>query len=182
MGELLQIPSRIWVSERAVFEGGEMRLVPVSPPFWKDYDSCPEDRLDVLPVRYDVQRWLVLVAPEEASTSYPVMGGIVVAGAGYEPSSGDGVAWVVDIRVAEGSRRRGVGGELWRAAEAWGRTEGYRELRVETQDVNVPACRFYARMGCSLFSVEPGAYAKLGGEARVIWRKTLLATSEPPVV
>jgi hypothetical protein len=33
----------------------------------------------------------------------------------------------------------------------------------------VPACRFYARMGCELRAVTPGAYPNLPGEVQFLW-------------
>jgi len=44
---------------------------------------------------------------------------------------------------------------------------------VETQNVNVPACRFYARMGCVLGGIHRFAYPELPGEARLLWYKAL---------
>ena len=58
------------------------------------------------------------------------------------------VLW--DIRVAPSSRRRGVGAALFCAATEWAAATGYQELKVETQNVNVAACRFYGRHGCEL--------------------------------
>jgi GNAT superfamily N-acetyltransferase len=81
------------------------------------------------------------------------------------------VLW--DVRVAPPARGRGVAGALFRAAEDWARAQGCRELKVETQHVNIAACRLYARHGCRLAQVNPGAYAELPGELQLIWRKPL---------
>jgi hypothetical protein len=45
-------------------------------------------------------------------------------------------------------------------------------MKVETQNVNVPACRFYAAMGCTLGAVNLHAYAghpKVGHEVMLLW-------------
>jgi GNAT superfamily N-acetyltransferase len=44
-------------------------------------------------------------------------------------------------------RSSGVGSALFRAAEDWSRRRGCRTLKVETQNINLPACRFYVHMG-----------------------------------
>jgi hypothetical protein len=46
-------------------------------------------------------------------------------------------------------------------------------MLVETQDINVPACRFYAAAGYVLVRVEPQAYPTLPDETRLIWQKQL---------
>ena len=48
-----------------------------------------------------------------------------------------------------------------------------REVRVETQDVNVPACRFYHAHGFRLERVVLGAYPNLPNEVQLLWRKPL---------
>jgi hypothetical protein len=44
---------------------------------------------------------------------------------------------------------------------------------VETQNINVPACRFYARMRCTLGAIHRYAYPDLPGEAQLLWYRTL---------
>src|SRR5579863_1429186 len=83
------------------------------------------------------------------------------------------VAVLWDLRVHPTSRGMGVGGALFKAAENWARARGCRQMKVETQDVNVPACRLYAKEGCRLESVEHGAYRELPSEVRLIWAKSL---------
>ena len=46
-------------------------------------------------------------------------------------------------------------------------------MKVETQNTNVPACRFYSRMGCKLAAIDRFAYANPLGEAQLIWIKEL---------
>ena len=81
------------------------------------------------------------------------------------------VLW--DIRVAPEARGRGVGSALFRAAEAWASARGCSRLKIETQNINVPACRFYARQGCVLGAVNRFAYRELPDEVQLLWYKTL---------
>jgi ribosomal protein S18 acetylase RimI-like enzyme len=81
------------------------------------------------------------------------------------------VLW--DIRVVPERRGHGIGTALFRAAEAFAAARGCRELKVETQNVNVPACRFYQRHGCVLRTVNRFAYPALPDEVQLIWTKSL---------
>jgi hypothetical protein len=44
---------------------------------------------------------------------------------------------------------------------------------VETQNVNVAACRFYEGHGCLLEQANPGAYPQLPEEIQLIFSKAL---------
>ena len=78
-----------------------------------------------------------------------------------------------DIRVSPHVRRAGVGTALFRRAEKWTSEHGCRALEMETQSVNVPACRFYERQGCFLRAASRGAYPEFPDEVQLIWRKML---------
>ena len=46
------------------------------------------------------------------------------------------------------------------------------QLKAETQNVNVAACRFYAAMGCRLGAIHRFAYAgqpHVAGEVMLLW-------------
>jgi GNAT superfamily N-acetyltransferase len=87
----------------------------------------------------------------------------------------DDLAVLWDIRVSPEARGRGVGAALFRAAERWAKARGCLHLRVETQNINVAACRFYARQGCVLRAVNRHAYAELPDEIQLLWDKILTA-------
>lgn len=138
----------------------------------KDYDAIPGEHPAGWAERFDASRWGVLAARVERRR----VGGAVVAfrtpGLSMLDGRGDlAVLW--DIRVAPEARGRGVGAALFRAAEAWARARGCRRLKVETQNVNVPACRFYARQGCVLAAVHRDAYPGLPDEIQLLWNQVL---------
>ena len=58
-------------------------------------------------------------------------------------------------------------------AFADGPLHGCRHLKVETQSINVTACRFYARQGFVLRSARSGVYPELKGEIQLLWYKDL---------
>ena len=71
--------------------------------------------------------------------------------------TGEDLSVLWDIRVDPAYR--GVGIPLFRHAADWSRKHGCRQMKVETQNVNVPACRFYQRMGCQLGEIRLYGYA-----------------------
>ncbi len=159
-------PADVVLTERAV-----------EPPYGKDYDAHDGERPTDWPRRFDVSRWGFL----SAWIGGRRVGGIVVAfdTPGVEMLEGRrdlAVLW--DVRVAPEARGRGVGEALFRAAEAWARARGCVELKVETQNVNVPACRFYARQGCTLAAARRGRYPGLPDEVQLLWRKDLPASRD----
>jgi hypothetical protein len=62
---------------------------------------------------------------------------------------------------------------LFNAALEWGRTRGCRTLKVETQNINLSACRLYTRMGCTLVAINRRSYPDLPDETQLLWFKDL---------
>ena len=144
----------------------------VDQPYVKDYDAVG-DRPQAWATRFDTSRWGLLLARVEGRC----LGGATVAfdTAGFDMLEGrNDLAVLWDIRVAPDARGQGAGRALFEAAERWALTRGCRELTVETQNVNVPACRFYQAMGCQLRVVREHAYPDCPGEAQFLWYKALV--------
>lgn len=141
-------------------------------PYVKDYDKAEGDSTAPWAQRFDVSNWGLMGAHSGGAR----VGGAVIAfdTAGVNMLEGRrdlAVLW--DIRVAPGARGRGGGSALFRAAEAWAEARGCKRLKIETQNVNVPACRFYARRGCVLGAINRFAYRELPDEVQLLWYKTL---------
>jgi ribosomal protein S18 acetylase RimI-like enzyme len=85
----------------------------------------------------------------------------------------DDIAVVWDIRVARSERGAGVGSALFRAAEDWAVARSCGWLKVETQNINAAACRFYQKMGCTLGGIDRFAYPDLPSEVQLLWWKEL---------
>jgi GNAT superfamily N-acetyltransferase len=145
---------------------------PVRPPSWKDYDASVGNRPTDWQHRFDISRWTIHVASVEDRR----VGGAVVIG------NDQGIdllrncpdcALVWDVRVAPDVRGQGIGSALLRSVEDVARRDGARALRVETQQNNVPACRFYLRNGFQLEPAMAGAYPDLPDELQLLWRKPL---------
>jgi GNAT superfamily N-acetyltransferase len=145
---------------------------PIARPWLKDYDAAPDEGPLAWPARFDLSRWGVLVARRSGQ---PV-GGAVLAWRtpGVAMLEGrDDLAVLWDIRVAPDARGQGIGSALLGAAEAWVRTRGCRQLKVETQNVNVRACRFYAKHGFVLRAADPAAYPEFPDETQLLWYRDL---------
>ena len=78
-----------------------------------------------------------------------------------------------DIRIRPDYRRRGIGSRLFRRAGEWARGKGSRQLKIETQNINVAACKFYASQGCYLGAIHPGIYESLPEEVQLLWYMNL---------
>jgi GNAT superfamily N-acetyltransferase len=137
-------------------------------PYLKDYDAHENERPTALPQRFDTTNWGVLLACVD---DVPV-GGCIIAwnSPGFDMLRGrTDLAVLADIRVAPEARGKGVGTQLFKAAVDWATQRRCIELHVETQDTNVSACRFYQAMGCTIESIQLGAYGEDCDEAKIIW-------------
>jgi GNAT superfamily N-acetyltransferase len=144
----------------------------LSAPWVKDYDADSGEGPTRWAHRFDLSNWGFLAARADGR----MVGAAVVAfdTPGVEMLEGRrdlAVLW--DLRVVPEARGQGVGAALFRAAEEWARARGCTELKIETQNINVPACRFYARQGCVLRAIDPAAYPQLPGEIQLLWYKQL---------
>jgi GNAT superfamily N-acetyltransferase len=159
--------------------GLTLRAEPVAEPYWKDYDADPSSHPTRWTTMLDMASWAVLVASQHGHW----IGGAVVAWnrPGLDMLEGRrdlAVLW--DLRVAPTSRRQGIGVSLFRAAEAWAIARGVHRLKVETQNINVPACRFYIGQGCALGAIHRFAYPALAEEVQLLWYKDLAGERTGP--
>jgi ribosomal protein S18 acetylase RimI-like enzyme len=82
------------------------------------------------------------------------------------------VLW--DLRVAPEHRGRGVGTALFDAVKLWAIQHTCTEIKIETQNNNVPAVKFYLRQGCTLRHVVSDAYPELPDEQMFLFYLPLL--------
>jgi GNAT superfamily N-acetyltransferase len=141
-------------------------------PYVKDYDAVDGEGPLHWSRRFDVSNWTLFTARVAGSR----VGGATVAfdtpGLTMLEGRRDlSVLW--DIRVAPNARGKGIGSALFEQVEAWARARSCRQLKVETQNINVPACGFYARHGCELRAVHHAAYPELPEEIQLLWYKDL---------
>ena len=152
---------------------GGFRLVEESvEPYEKDFDAItPGDDPTAWPRRFDISNWAIFLVEK---------GGEAVAGATVafdtpgvnmlEGRTDLAVLW--DLRVHPGFRRRGLGTMLFERAADWARRKGCKQLKIESQNVNVPACRFYAKQGSVLGAIDRHGYSgcpAVAHEAMLLW-------------
>lgn len=140
---------------------------PVDRPWIKDHGALT-DRVQ----RWDTSAWAFFLA----SIGGVATGAATVATRTPEVSMldrRDDLAVLWDLRVHPDHQRRGVGSALLGRVVEWSRAEGMTQLKIETQDTNVSACRFYAARGAELRGVVHHAYAAeaepVSGEVQLHW-------------
>jgi GNAT superfamily N-acetyltransferase len=144
----------------------------VTGPYVKDYDVIEGAGPQCWQGRFDVSNWGLIGARRDGTS----VGGAVIASRTpdlYMLGGRDDVAVLWDIRVSPRERGGGIGSALFRAAGDWARARGFKWLKIETQNVNVPACRFYQKMGCTLGGIDRFAYPDQPAEVQLLWWKAL---------
>ena len=151
--------------------GLRLREEAIVSPYTKDYDTYDEGGPEGWRQQFDLDNW-----------------GFSLAAEGDRPVAAAAVAWrtpgvhmlanradmavLWDIRVDPAFRHQGIGRRIfWQAAD-WAREQGARLFKIETQNVNVRACRFYHRQGCRLGEIDCYGYAgvpPVAHEVMLIW-------------
>lgn len=183
LAEYASVPIRFRVSEvfddhaiAALVQGLPAVTTPLRLPQWKDYDAHSGNHPTDWPLRFDVSRSTILAAFAQGQR---VGGAALIFADPRIELLGDCAtcALLWDLRVAPTLRYQGIGSALLQSAEHVATRLGASALRVETQQVNVPACRFYARNGFRLERVVADAYPDLPTEVQLLWRKDLESNS-----
>jgi GNAT superfamily N-acetyltransferase len=152
--------------------GIHLQETTLDSPWLKDYDAIKGEGPTRWRKRFDTSQWGLIAAMRAGER----IGGAVIAFNTPALQLLDGrtdIAILWDLRVRPDVRSKGVGSALFRAVEGWCRAHRCRSLVVGTQNTNVPACRFYARMGCGLHTINCQAYPDLPGEVQLLWSREL---------
>lgn len=150
------------------FGGMNFHEKKVKKPYLKNYDEHGEP---LTWLNFNTSNWIVFTAKSGERS----IGGLTMVCKTPEIrmlNGRDDLTDVWDIRVHPDFKRQGIGTELFQRATEWSRSEGYKQLCVETQNVNVPACRFYLKQGCNLGSINRYAYCAnpaMAEEVQLIW-------------
>ena len=80
-------------------------------------------------------------------------------------------AYIEDIAVSKSYRKSGVGTKLVEKAVEWTKSKNLCGLMLETQDVNLLACRFYSKLGFQIGGVDTMLYANFdtADEKAIFW-------------
>lgn len=182
LGQYGMIPAAFEVRsvlEPHLIEGGlggiRLREVELLELYVKDYDSLQGGHPESWSTEFDLDNWAVFLVGVQggylagAAVAFNTPGLITL-----NERQNRAILW--DIRVHPDVRGRGIGTRLFREALKWAGSHGCADLIAETQNTNVPACRFYARQGCKLRAIDRFAYTEepeVAQEIMLLWQKTL---------
>jgi streptothricin acetyltransferase len=76
-----------------------------------------------------------------------------------EERTWNNTVWIWNIMLDETVRGQGLGTHLMERTIAWARHRKVRAIMLETQTNNIPACRFYAKMGFELVGINTLFYS-----------------------
>lgn len=144
----------------------------VSNPFIKDYDAIEDNEISLTGERFDLSNWGILSAFDDGKR----IGGAIVAWKTPEVlmlENRKDLACLWDLRVAPGYRGKGIGKLLFDKSIEWARRRNCVLFKVETQNINVPACRFYAHQKCEIGAVNRFAYPESINETQLIWYRKI---------
>lgn len=150
---------------------GGMRLAEEDAPrpYRKDFGRY--EKIAQLPQRFCLANWAFFLAYDGGK---PVGGAIVAARTpGVHMLEGrEDLCVLWDIRVAEEYQSQGIGSRLFERAAQWGRAQGMRQMKIESQNNNVRAAKFYAGKGAILGAMDTHAYQgepEVAEEIQLIW-------------
>jgi len=154
---------------------GGISLTPqaVSRPYIKNYDALGPPRLWL--AEFNTANWGFFLAIEDdvpvgAATVAWNTNGVNMLEGRHDMS----VLW--DIRVSPAWRGKGIGKALFACSAEWSRRRGCTMMKIETQNINLAACRFYASQGCTLGDIRRYAYRDVlavTDEVQLSWYLTL---------
>ena len=120
---------------------------------------------------FDLTNWAFFMAFDD---NKPIGGAIVLCQtenvnmlAGRDDLS---VLW--DIRVDDSYKNRGIGKKLFLMTVEWSKKRNLNQMKIECQNNNVGACKFYQKQGALLGEINEYAYYKdpdTRDEVQLIW-------------
>ncbi len=137
--------------------------------YWKDFRKY--EKASDYEKEFDITNWEFFMAFDE---DRPVGAATVVSRTGnvnmLEGREDLSVLW--DIRVSNDYKHKGIGQKLFDMAKNWSVRQGFKQLKIECQNNNVPACKFYHKQGAVLSKIDEYAYYKdvdIRNEVQFIW-------------
>jgi len=121
--------------------------------------------------QFDISNWRFYMA---FNGDMPI-GAMTIAGTtnGMNMLAGRDDACVLwDIRVADAYKYQGVGQKLLDMGIFGAKEDGYRQMIIECQNNNIPACKFYKKQGAVLSKIDMYAYysePEIRDEIQFVW-------------
>lgn len=143
----------------------QMELVTLEKPYVKGYEAVDDETF---------ARYQSFVRQGYSLGVYD--GGQVVGLAIVERQDWNNSLWIWEFHLAEAYRGKGLGSQLMDALAEKARAAQARVMVCETQTTNVPAIRFYRRMGFALDGIQLSLYSNddwPDGEIAVFMKRKL---------
>jgi GNAT superfamily N-acetyltransferase len=145
----------------------------IAIPYLRDYDTDMREHPFWWLRRFKLTNWNLIIARND---EIPIGGAAVVFNSrGVTMLDGrKELALLWDLRVRPEYRHSGIGAKLFAEVVKWSKERNCTQLKIETQDINVPACRFYAKQGCRLGEIHRYKYARdpnpsRASEVMLVW-------------
>ena len=135
--------------------GLALREEKLASPYIKDYDADIGNAPKLWAGQFDLDCWGIFLGVQD---DVPIAGMAVACRTEDLCDGRDDLAVLWDLRVHPNYKRSGVGSLIFQYGVQWAREQGCKQLKIETQNINVPACRFYVKQGCHLGSVHQYGY------------------------
>jgi ribosomal protein S18 acetylase RimI-like enzyme len=155
------IPMQVYVKSQYVLEridnglgGILLKEVPV-----KSYirDFSKHAKATRFSEKFDIKNWVFFMAFDDEKPIGAVT--IVSRTEGIHMLDGrDDMTVLWDIRVADTYKHQGIGQKLFDLAAEWSRNNRFKQMKIECQNNNVPACKFYQKQGAILRKIDEYAY------------------------
>lgn len=151
--------------------GGFMIVETPVEPYVKDFCLCEDESVTRWDKQFDISNWAFFMAFDGER---PV-GAATVASRTEEIKMLAGrndLAVLWDIRVDGDYKGQGVGQILFDMATNWSREHNLVQMKIECQNNNVPAAKFYHKQGAILSMVDEYAYynrPEFRHETQFIW-------------
>lgn len=158
-----RIPMRINVTSSYQIEkinrglGGFLIVETPVEPYLKDFCIGEDESVSRWDKKFDISNWVFFMAfdgerPVGAATIVSRTKGINM----LDDRSDLAVLW--DIRVDDAYKRQGVGQMLFDLSKSWSREHHHKQMKIECQNNNVQAVKFYHKQGAILSKVDEYAY------------------------
>lgn len=171
------IPMRVHVSSYYKIDkinrglGGFNLVETTIEPYLKDFCTGEDETVIRWERQWDISNWAFFMAfdgekPIGAATIVSRTKGINML------SNRDDLAVLWDIRVDDAYKQQKVGQTLFDMAANWCRSQGFVQMKIESQNNNVPACKFYYKQGATLSVIDEYAYynePEYRHETQFIW-------------
>jgi len=132
-----------------------------------NFDS-EDDNPSTLINKFDLSNWMIV----SAFVGEQRIGGAIVAfdtkGVNMLEGRKDlAVLW--DLRIHENYRQKGIGSAIVNKCLEWAKAKKCNRLKIETQNNNTKACKFYSKQGAVLSNINKYAYKDNPKEVQFIW-------------